>query len=111
MFSNRCIEPNHPMPEAMGMNMGMEKMEMPNMTEGHCHPTPAMFPGAMCQPVYECPQERCCHRQIVHNVPHIVPIKTKIINHHIYRHTFTPQFTCCEENICSNVFDGSHCGF
>jgi hypothetical protein len=24
---------------------------------------------SMCSPIYECPQERCIHRQIVHEVP------------------------------------------
>ena len=69
----------------------------------------AMMGGAGCgcdmPPVQECPQERVCHREIVHNVPHIVPINTRIINHHIYRHTYTPCYTSCEENVVSNVYD------
>jgi hypothetical protein len=24
----------------------------------------------MCPPIYECPKERCIHREIVHEVPH-----------------------------------------
>lgn len=31
----------------------------------------APLPGVVCPPVYECPQERCFHRQIVHEVPHV----------------------------------------
>lgn len=27
------------------------------------------LPGIVCQPIYECPQERCIHRQIIHEVP------------------------------------------
>lgn len=57
----------------------------------------------MCAPVYECPQERCIHKQIIHEVPHIVPINTRIINHHIYRHTYSPCYTCSEENDVCNV--------
>ena len=57
----------------------------------------------MCAPIYECPQERCVHRQIVHEVPHVQPINTRIINHHIYRHTYTPCYTCTEENEVCNV--------
>ena len=57
----------------------------------------------MCPPVYECPQERCIHKQIVHEVPHIQPINTRIINHHIYKHTYTPCYTCTEENEVCNV--------
>ncbi len=60
-------------------------------------------PGVMCAPIYECPQERCVHRQIIHEVPHIQPINTRVINHHIYRHTYTPCYTCTEENEVCNV--------
>ena len=60
-------------------------------------------PGDMCAPIYECPQERCVHRQIIHEVPHIQPINTRVINHHIYRHTYTPCYTCTEENEVCNV--------
>ena len=67
------------------------------------------LPGVVCPPVYECPQERVCHRYICHEVPHIKPCNTKIINHHIYRHTFTPCYTCCEENEYSNVYDNNCC--
>ena len=57
----------------------------------------------MCTPIYECPEERCVHKQIIHEVPHIKPINTRIINHHIYRHTYTPCYTCTEENEICNV--------
>ena len=56
-----------------------------------------------CSPIYECPEERCIHKQIIHEVPHIKPINTRIINHHIYRHTYSPCYTCTEENEYSNV--------
>ena len=58
-----------------------------------------------CEPIIECPQERVCHREINHLVRHIQPVNTRIINHHVYHHTCEPQFTCCEENVCCNVFD------
>ncbi len=99
LFNDRCCDmndkgmmmdaPAYAMPSDMGMNMGMD-----------CCPMPAP-----CQPVVECPQERCCHREIVHEVPHIIPINTRIINHHVYRHTYTPRFTCTEENEVSNVYE------
>ena len=47
-----------------------------------------------CAPIYECPQERCIHKQIIHEVPHIQPINTRIIN---------PCYTCTEENEVCNV--------
>ena len=47
-----------------------------------------------CQ-MMECPQERVCHINTCHEINHIVPINTRIINHHIYKHTYTPMYTCC----------------
>ena len=69
------------------------------------------LPGVVCPPIYECPQERVCHRYICHEVPHIKPCNTRIINHHVYRHTFTPCYTCCEENEYSNVYENNNCCF
>lgn len=65
--------------------------------------------GMPYSPIYECPVERCIHRQIVHEVPHVCPINTKIINHHIYKHTYSPCYTCTEENEICNVNEGC-CG-
>ena len=62
-----------------------------------------MVPTNMCMPIYECPEERCVHKEIIHEVPHIKPINTRVINHHIYRHTYTPMYTCTEENEVCNV--------
>ena len=82
------------------MNMGAEtsccSMEMPAQS-------------MMCPPIQECPQERVCHRYINYEVPHIMPCNTRVINHHIYRHTYTPCFTTCEENVVSNVYDRKCC--
>lgn len=68
-----------------------------------------MYGGTCGAPLYECPQERVCHRYICHEVPHIMPCNTRIINHHIFRHTFTPEYTCCEENVCENVYEPRCC--
>lgn len=62
-------------------------------------------------PVNEGVQERCVHRTFVHEVPHVCPIHTRIINHHVYKHTYRPQYTCSEENTVSNVQCGSCCNF
>ena len=56
-------------------------------------------------------QERVINRTFVHEVPHVCPIHTRIINHHVYKHTYRPQYTCSEENVCSNVQCGSCCQF
>ena len=59
----------------------------------------------------EAPIEKCVQKDIVHEVEHICPINTRIINNHIYRHTYQPRYTCCEENTCTNVQCGSCCQF
>ena len=101
---NRCGE----FPPAMeSAGMAMPKTEMKDMNMGGCSCEPLR--GVVCQPVYECPQERVCHRQIVHEVPHVCPCNTRIVNHHIYRHTFTPCYSCCEENEVSNVYEQRCC--
>lgn len=58
------------------------------------------------RPIFEPMQERICHKEFIHEVPHVCPINTRIINHHIYRHTYTPCYTCCEENEICNIYDG-----
>ena len=98
MFVNRCYDNS-------GMNMKSENgvdMSQSMMGSQCC--------GSMCPPVMECPQERVCHRQICYDVPHIIPVNTKIINHHIYRHTYQPCFTCTMEDEVCNVYDNG-CGF
>lgn len=55
----------------------------------------------------EQPRERIINRTFVHEVPHICPIRTRIINHHVYKHTYRPEYSCCEENVVSNVQCGS----
>lgn len=62
--------------------------------------------GSYSSPMVETPQERVVHRNFVHEVPHVCPINTRIINHHIYRHTYSPCYTCCEENEVCNVNEG-----
>ncbi len=57
-------------------------------------------------PIVEPMQEKCVHRTIMHEVNHICPIRTKIINHHVYRHTYRPEYSCCEENVVSNIDNG-----
>ena len=56
-------------------------------------------------------QQRVINRTFVYDVPHTCPIHTRIINHHVYRHTYRPVYTCSEENTVSNVQCGSCCQF
>lgn len=99
MFVNRCYE--NETPNAMGQNDGNCMNMNMNM---NC------APQSCGQVVMECPCERVCHTETVVNVPHVVPINTRVINHRIYRHTYQPMYTCTmEEEVC-NVYD-NNCGF
>ncbi len=87
---------------------------MPNYGEGmDMEGMQGAMPMGCCSnklcPVYECPEEKVCHRYICYEVPHIKPCNTKIVNHHVYRHTFTPAFSTTEENVVENVYDRKCC--
>ena len=79
----------------------MKSCCMPNMGEA--------LPGVVCPPIYECPRETIVNRYICHEVPHIIPCNTRIINHHIYRHTYMPAYSCCEENVVQNICERRCC--
>lgn len=82
-----------------------EKENIDMNQKGNYNDTQANYPNCACPPVYECPQERVCERYIVHEVPHVMPIHTKIVNHHIYKHSYTPCYTMSECDTCENVYD------
>ena len=42
---------------------------------------------------------------------HVCPINTRIVNNHIYKHTYQPRYSCCEENTVTNEQCGSCCQF
>ena len=71
--------------------------------------TPMM--GSVMSPIVEPGRERIVNRTFVHEVPHICPMNTRIINNHIYRHTYQPRYTCCEENVVTQQQCGSCCNF
>ena len=125
MFNKDCTTmPKKDMYSTMDMNQSYYKNEhsmynMP-MKDGNCgcgckkemEPMTGMgMCGCKMQPVYEQPIEKCVHRTICHEVPHVCPINTRIINHHVYRHTYSPCYSCCEENQVSQVNEGSCCCF
>lgn len=70
-----------------------------------------MTQGNIMSPIIEPGRERVVNRTFVHEVPHVCPINTRIINNHIYRHTYQPRYTCCEENVVTEQQCGSCCGF
>ena len=84
------------------MNVDINMVNTSNMNQGMGCCNNLMSEGV---------QEKCIHRTFVHEVPHICPIHTRIINHHVYKHTYTPKYTCSEENTVSNVQCGSCCQF
>lgn len=109
MFPNRCYErqneietnlyaPNSTVDVDVNMGMGAPMMPM-GMT------------GSVGAPIIEPVQERIVNRTFCHEVPHVCPIRTRIINHHVFRHTYRPDYSCCEENVCSTVNNGSCCMF
>ncbi len=62
-----------------------------------------------CAPICECPQNRVCHRTLNYNVPHIIPVNTTTVNHHIYNHTYTPVYSYSEVDEVSNVYQDRCC--
>ena len=46
---------------------------------------------------------KCVEKEFFHEVPHVCPIHTHVINRHVYKHTYSPQFTCSEENQVVNL--------
>ena len=61
----------------------------------------------MCGQVVEPPINKCIEKEFYHEVPHVCPIHTHVINRHIYKHTYTPQYSCSEENQVINNDCGS----
>lgn len=109
MKFNRCMDANvykeaqeTPDYNNMKMNEMSGMMDMGMM--GCCQLQPMM-----CQPIMECPQVRYCHRVINYEVPHIMPCHTKMINHHVYRHTYQPCYSYSEEDVCSEVYEPRCC--
>lgn len=63
--------------------------------------------SSMMMPMNEGAFEKVVHKTYCYEVPHICPIHTKVINHHVYKHTYKPCYTCSEENVISNIQCGS----
>ena len=107
MKMNRCMDTNmyQEAQETPNCTMNMDNMNMaPRMGMGCC-PSQVM----MCPPIMECPQVQCCHRVINYEVPHIIPCHTKVINHHIYKHTYQPCYSYSEEDETSEVYEPRCC--
>lgn len=90
------------------MNDNMNTYNDPGYMMGN---TQMMNMGTVQGPIIEPGRERVIQRNIVHEVKHVCPMNTKIINNHILKHTYQPHYTCCEENTVTNVQCGSCCNF
>ena len=68
------------------------------------------FQNQCCEPkcpIIEPTINKCIEREFCHEVPHVCPIHTHIINKHIYNHTYTPEYSWSEENQVINIDNGS----
>ena len=96
MFSNRgCCNSRQNMYGGMQMNQGMMMGGSP------------MMEGQVIEPTIT----KCVEQNFYHEVPHVCPIHTHTINKHIYKHTYTPQYTCSEECQVENIDCGKCSGF
>ena len=89
-------------------NINVNTYTDPGFTMGN---TQTMNMGTIQGPIIEPGRERVIQRNIIHEVKHVCPMNTKIINNHIFKHTYQPHYTCCEENTVTNVQCGSCCNF
>lgn len=82
-----------------GFNQGM------NYYDPCCNSDPCNTGMDTCKmgPIMEKPIEKCVQKDIIHEVEHICPINTKVINNHIYKHVYIPQYSCCEEDMVTNL--------
>ena len=113
---NRCYERDNDInntfvADNMDVDMNIDYMNNNNMSMPIAMDPGMQINGGVSQPIVEPMQQRVINRTIVHEVPHICPMQTKIVNHHVFKHTYQPSYSCCEENVCSNVYEGSCCNF
>lgn len=89
MFGQNCCN-RRPMHCEMPMDCCGRPMPMQVPMEGCCE-------REIVEQVMEPTITKCIEKNFMHEVPHVCPMHTHVINKHIYNHTYTPQFTCSEE--------------
>jgi hypothetical protein len=62
-----------------------------------------------CGPIVEPAIEKCIKRDFCHEVRHVCPVHTTVVNNHIFRHVYDPQFSCSEQNVVTNLDPGCGC--
>lgn len=104
LFNKNCCGP---MPQFdRCCDGGMMAQPMPQMGRGCCDMNQTRE-----QCVVEPTINKCIEKEFYHEVPHVCPIHTHVINRHIYNHSYTPQYTCSEENQVCNIDNGPCCKF
>ena len=99
MFSNRgCCNSRQNIYGGMSMNQGMIGNQMIGSP---------MMEGQVIEPTIT----KCVEQNFYHEVPHVCPIHTHVVNRHIYKHTYTPQYSCSEEDQVCNIDCGKCSGF
>ncbi len=73
-----------------------------NRNRGCCREEMPQMCCDQSDPIMEQPITKCIEKEFYHEVKHCCPIHTHVINKHIYTHTYTPQYTCDEENVIIN---------
>ena len=76
-----------------------------------CNRMPQMNQCCMEQTIVEPAINNCVEREFYHEVPHVCPIHTHTINKHIYKHTYTPEYSCSEEEQVCNIDCGKCSNF
>ena len=108
MFNKKCFC-NRPMGCMDNMPMGQNYGGMDNAPQMWGDMDDNM-PGMGC-PIVEPTITKCIQRDFCHQVPHVCPVHTHVVNRHIYNHTYAPQYSCSEENQAINVGNTGCCGF
>lgn len=80
------------------------------MGQGNMHQNCGCDRPQMECPIVEPTVNKCVEKEFYHEVPHVCPVHTHVINRHIYKHTYTPEFTCSEENQIVNLDNNGCCG-
>ncbi len=66
-----------------------------------------------CEPcvVMEPCVNKCCETETCYDVKHVIPVHTHVVNKHIYKHTYEPQYSCSSEDQVINVNCNGPIGF
>ena len=91
----------------MDVDINVENAQMPAQEMG----MGMQMQGGVTSPIIEPLQEIVVQRTTLHEVPHVCPLRTRIINNHVYRHTCRPSYSCCSQDTVSNIQCGSCCQY